>query len=124
MIDTDILIDNLRGFSPGIDFLDELSEAGSFIVSIVSGMELVQGCRNAAELRPVRRLLQRATVLPVEAPISELAYRLMDSYFLSHRLVLTDAFIAATALHHERTLYTRNIRHFQMIPGLAIVRPY
>ena len=34
-----------------------------------------------------------------------------------------DLIIAATALEHERTLVTRNVRHFSRIPGLSILNP-
>jgi tRNA(fMet)-specific endonuclease VapC len=31
-----------------------------------------------------------------------------------------DLLIAATALHHDLTLLTRNVRHFARIPGLRL----
>jgi tRNA(fMet)-specific endonuclease VapC len=34
-----------------------------------------------------------------------------------------DILIAATALAHNLTLLTRNVRHFQRIPGLARYQP-
>ena len=43
---------------------------------------------------------------------------------LSASFVSPDALIAATALDRGATLYTRNLRHFQMIPGLAVIPPY
>jgi len=49
---------------------------------------------------------------------------LVRQYRLSHGLLLADAMIAATALTHNETLYTKNRRHFRMIPGLRIIRPY
>lgn len=48
----------------------------------------------------------------------------MDSYFLSHGLLIPDALIAATAVEEGLTLFTRNLRHFQMIPGLTAIAPY
>ena len=48
----------------------------------------------------------------------------MRSFTLSYRFEVADALIAATEIQHGLTLYTTNIRHFQMIPGLTIVRPY
>ncbi len=38
--------------------------------------------------------------------------------------MIPDALIAATAVDHNLTLYTKNTRHFQMIPQLTVVRPY
>jgi tRNA(fMet)-specific endonuclease VapC len=34
-----------------------------------------------------------------------------------------DLLIAATALHHKLTVVTRNVRHFQRIPELALYQP-
>ena len=34
-----------------------------------------------------------------------------------------DLLIAATALHHDLTLLTRNIRHFNRIPELRLYQP-
>ena len=48
----------------------------------------------------------------------------MRQYRLSHSLLLPDALIAASALEHGVTLYTKSLRHFRMIPGLTVVRPY
>ncbi|MBI2941727.1 MAG: PIN domain-containing protein [Chloroflexi bacterium] len=62
--------------------------------------------------------------MPLTQSASLTAYRLMDSFFLGYGLQIPDALIAATALEHGLTLYTRNLRHFQVIPGLIVVRPY
>jgi predicted nucleic acid-binding protein len=82
-------------------------------------MELVAGSRNAAELARVRRFLRNVTVRPVTPAISRRGYDLKGSYFLSHGLLIPDALIAATAVEHGLTLYTKNVRHFRMISALA-----
>ena len=87
-------------------------------------MELVQGCRDASALAQVRQLLQQATVVPLDAATSRRALELMDWFFLSHGLLIPDALIAATALEHHLTLYTRNVRDFQMVRSLTVVQPY
>ena len=93
-------------------------------MSIVSAMELVQGCRSAADLVRVCRLLSRSTMLPVSSTGSRTALSLMETFALGHGLRIPDALIAVTALEHGLPLYTRNVRHLQMIPGLVAVRPY
>jgi len=55
---------------------------------------------------------------------SQMAYRFMESFFLSHGLLIPDALIAATALDHGLILYTKNTRHFDMLPGIKTIRPY
>jgi predicted nucleic acid-binding protein len=124
LTDTDILIDGSRGVPAAIDWVGMEIASGMLTTSTVTAMELIQGCRDNTGLNQVRQLLARVTVLPVDGDISQQALQLMDTYFLSHGLLIADAFIAATAPVHGLTLYTRNVRDFRMIPGLAVVRPY
>jgi predicted nucleic acid-binding protein len=124
LIDTDILIDASRPVPVAITYVAEAIAAGTLEVSVVTAMELIQGCRNQAALGQVRRLLRRAVVLPVDGNVSQRAHALMDTFFLSHGLLIPDALIAATALEHSLTLYTRNVRDFQMIPGLIVQQPH
>lgn len=124
LIDTDIVIDALRGFADAGVFLTAQRASAGVQVSIISAMELVVGCRNAGELARIQQFLRQTTLVPVSGPISNTAFRLVETYFLSHGLLIPDALIAATALEHGWVLYTKNVRHFQMIAGLTLHRPY
>jgi predicted nucleic acid-binding protein len=124
LIDTDILIDGSRGRDDAVAFLTTEHATVGIHISIISAMELIAGCRSAGELRQVQQFLQQVTILPVSATISQSAHQLMESFFLSHRLLIPDSLIAATALNHGLTLYTKNTRHFKMIPDIRLVRPY
>jgi predicted nucleic acid-binding protein len=124
LIDTDILIDSGRGVGEARQFVSEQHTAGAVRISIISAMELIRGCRNARELRQVQTLLAEMTVLPVSVAASETAYRLIEALYLSHGLAVPDALIAATAIEHGLAVYTRNVRHFEPISGLKVIRPY
>ena len=43
---------------------------------------------------------------------------------LPRSLPIQDTFIAATAIAHNLTVVTRNIRDFNCIPGLSIINPW
>jgi predicted nucleic acid-binding protein len=124
LIDTNVLIDASRGLAAATAFLAAQQAAGGIRISVISAMELVAGCRNATELARVQEFLASVTVLPVTEAVSTRALQFMESYFLSHGLNIPDALIAATAGEYGITLYTRDFRHFQMIPALTIHRPY
>ena len=124
MVDTDILVDALRRFSAGLDHVEEASQQGALRISITSEMELILGCRNRRELHRLERFLRRCTILGMTEAIAARTVALLRQYRLSHGLSITDALIAASALAYNETLYTKNVRHFQMIPGLTVVRPY
>lgn len=124
LIDTDILIDASRGLEQSGDFLNEMLRSGGIVISSVTAMELIAGCRDSGHLADVKHLLGRLHILPLTEAISERAQALMETFALNHKLGIPDALIAATALHSGIALYSRNIRHFKMIPELLIIQPY
>jgi predicted nucleic acid-binding protein len=119
LIDTDVLIWNLRGNAKAAERLDH---AGGFILSAVSYMELIQGVRDKAELGILRRSLHYwgASVQPLDQEISARAIFLMETYALSHGLRMADALIGATAVTLGARLVTANDKHYRMIDGLDI----
>lgn len=119
LIDTDVLIWNMRGNERAAELLDG---AVGFTLSAVTYMELVQGARDKAELRALRRALQfwQATVRPLDDEISNRAMYLIETYALSHGLQMADALIAATAISLGDVLVTGNDKHYRMIDGLEI----
>lgn len=119
LIDTDVLIWLTRGH---VGAAARLQEMMPWRISVVTYMELVQGCRNNLELERVKKglTLRQADILPVTAAISDRARQLIDTYALSHNLQLGDALIAATALEHGLVVLTANSKHFCPIEGLKV----
>ena len=124
LIDTDILVDAARGHLDAVAFLSAQHRTSGVQISIISAMELIVGSRNKVELSETKRFLQPARILPLNSNVSRAAYNFMESFTLSHGLMIPDALIAATASENDLALFTKNTRHFQMIPGLKVVRPY
>ena len=124
IIDTDILVDAHRRVEAAQRFLEERRVTMGLTISIVSAMELVIGCQNAQALATIREFLQHCRTMPITTTISQRAYGLIELFFLSHGLLIPDSLIAVTALEYDWTLYTKNVRHFRMIPGLRVIRPY
>lgn len=119
LVDTDVLIWNLRGNPRAADLLDN---ALGFSLSAVTYMELVQGVRDKAELKALRSALQywQATIEPLDHEISVRAMFLIEAHALGHGLQMADAMIAATAISHGATLVTASDKHYRMIDGLDI----
>lgn len=93
-------------------------------ISVMSSMELVIGCRDKKELNRTLKFLADFVVIDISIPISKRSYQLMLQFNMSHGLVIPDAFIAATALEENLKLVTSNVRHFEMIPGITLKKPY
>jgi predicted nucleic acid-binding protein len=89
---------------------------------MVTYIELAQGCRDKAELARLKKgLAARATeILPITSRISIRAGEIIDSLALSHGIRLADALIGATAIEHQATLITANVKHFSAVQGLTI----
>lgn len=119
LIDSDVLIWFLRGHPKATVRLALLPQ---WRISMVTYMEIAQGCHTKAELMQTKKGLElRDTeMFPVSPTISQLAADLIDSWAHSHGLRLADALIAATALELDTPLLTCNTKHFKHIPGLSI----
>lgn len=119
LMDTDVLIWVTRGHARAAAALQAITP---WRISAVTYIELAQGCRNKEELARIKSgLLSRQTeIIPVSVAISNRAMVLIDSYALSHKLQLSDALIAATALEHGLTVLSANTKHFSPIAGLQV----
>lgn len=120
LVDTDVLIWNLRGNERAATFLDEQP---GFFVSAVSYMELLQGLRDKLELRELRQAIRfwDARIVQIDEEISARAMFLVEEYALSHGMQMADALIAATAVALGVSLVTANDRHYRHIEGLDVV---
>lgn len=111
LVDTDVLIDHLRGaraFAP---------ESARVSYSTITRTELFAG--RASEEAAVRTLLDPFREIAVDRAVAELGGRLRRE----HGVRIADALIAATALTHELELLTRNVRDFAQVPSLRLHDP-
>ncbi|MBK9441093.1 MAG: type II toxin-antitoxin system VapC family toxin [Comamonadaceae bacterium] len=118
-MDSDVLIWFARGNERAITAVGEIAHS---YISAVSYMELVQGCRNKAELRVIQKAFKANDhdVLPLLQSISDLACKLVEQFALSHSVHVADALIAATAMSHDLVLLSANDKHFSAIKGLKL----
>jgi tRNA(fMet)-specific endonuclease VapC len=124
LIDTNVLIDLTRRRPAAMAFIAPHMAVRPPDISAVSVMELIEGCRNRKELADLQPFLAAFLVHQTTPQISTTAIGLMCSFTLSHGLDTPDALIAATALELGLSIYTLNTKHFQMIPGLTVLKPY
>jgi len=121
-LDSDILVDMLRGFIPSLAWYAGLVTKPS--LPGVVAMELIQVTRNSGELRLVTKVLKPTQLVwPTEVDCLK-ALADFTRFHLSHSLGLVDALIAATVAGRAGTLCTFNVKHYRMVPGLATSQPY
>lgn len=119
VLDTSVLIDHLRGSEPARTVLRQAAEAGEHLVaSVLTKVEVLAGMRSSEEV-PTRQLLDRLDWIEVDDALAETAGRLANRYLRSHPGIdPVDYVIAATVERLGGRLWTRNGKHFPMLPGL------
>lgn len=123
VIDSDILVDHLRGFTPARIFLNLFYEKHLIgIISAVTVMELLAGKSAAEEDKRIKieRLFSLFKTVDVNFSMAEKAAEIRRKYSTNP----IDSLIAATALHSNCKLATCNINHYQMIDELILWKPY
>jgi tRNA(fMet)-specific endonuclease VapC len=123
VIDTDILIDHLRGFLPARVFLNLIYDKKmTAFISTVTVMELLSGKSALEENRRIKieRLLSLFTPVDATYVIAQKAGELRRRFGVNP----IDSLIAATALILNCKLITCNISHYKIIPELNIYKPY
>ena len=123
LIDSTILIDQLRGYALARSWLNSLRDDESAI-SMVSSAELLTGCRNKSEQSALEKSLATYQLLWIDEQTSRMSHDLYQRFFLSHGTGFFDCLIAATALRYQIVLATINEKHFRHIPDLQVIRPY
>jgi predicted nucleic acid-binding protein len=123
-VDTDILIDVFRRVPRALDFWRRAEARSQLACSVFSVFELVAGCRNLREQRQVLRHIATLEIIHAESTDSVNALRWYGSFFLSLGIGFLDCLIAAAAARLGYTLHTLNTKHFRVVPGLHVKRPY
>jgi predicted nucleic acid-binding protein len=115
LLDTNILIDVLRGEAPALAWLEQQQQPR---ISVISWIEVLVGCREGESGR-VQAWLDTFPRLPLDDAIALESVRLRQR----HGLKIPDAIILATARCADLSLATRNSRDFPLtLGGLMFVR--
>ncbi len=122
VVDTDILIDYLRGRGPGAHLLERLGRRG-YLITAVSTFELALGASHSADPAPVMELLH-APSLPLTPSAGVRGGETLAGLRQNGEGIdIRDALQAGICLDANRLLITRNRRHFDRVPGLSVVSP-
>ncbi len=122
LIDTNILIYYLADAIPKEELptIEEILR-GSFNVSIITKIEFLGWKGHTQEgFEKSKEFISFANVIPLTDEIGDVAIELRRQVSIK----LPDAVIAATALVHNLTLVTRNVKDFKRIEGLRIYNPF
>ena len=123
-VDTDVLIDVARKVPRALDFWRRAETKGTLTCSVISVFEILAGCRNLREQRMTLGNLGSVEVVQVESGDSVQALQWYQSFHLTQGIGVLDCLIAAAAARLGCMVHTLNTKHFRVIPGLQVKRPY
>jgi len=121
LVDTDIVVSYLNGRADAVVLVNALLPAG-LAISVITFGEISEGIYfgrdPARHMAGFRGFLRGVRVFDVNRTIARQFGRLRGTLRQQGQLLpAPDMLIGATALAYDLTLVTRNLRHFQRIPG-------
>ena len=117
LLDTDVLVDFLRGVDQAVAIVHALQER--IVLSAIVVAELYAGVKGDKELATLDAFVSLFRVVPVTQSVARLGGIYKRDYHKSHAVGLADAILAATAVEERAELKTLNVKHYPMIDGLA-----
>lgn len=124
LIDTDWVADYLKGTANAVALLTSLSQ-DRIAISLVTYGEIYEGIYYGPDQTRYERVfsafLRDVDILFLDRDIMDRFAHIRGHLRAMGNLIPDfDLLIAATAIHHQLTLVTRNVRHFQRVPSLVI----
>ena len=114
LLDTDVVIEIMRGNQVVIDNMKSLWRMGNVIFcSPVTVAEIYHSLR-PKEVGKVEKFFRTAKCLPITKEVGEKAGKYLARYHKSHSVELGDALVAAVCFSNKTLLYTLNKKHYPM----------
>jgi predicted nucleic acid-binding protein len=116
LVDTDVLIDFLRGYNKAISFIEKFSS--QIILSPIVVAELYAGVKGAKELAVLDNFVSHFRVVPITKDVARAAGLYKRDFGKSYGVGIADAILAATVEKEKVELKTLNVKHYPMIRDL------
>ena len=114
LIDTDVLIEYLRGNASIVERLvQEYGKGRRLYFSPVTRAEIVAGLRKGEE-ETTEKLFSLMECLVIDEETGRKAGEYLKAYRASHSVEIADALVAATAHQSDAPLCTLNRKHYPM----------
>lgn len=127
-VDTDVLIDFLRGKGPGsLAYKQWRNEASSVVITAVTAFELLMGARGSEQsekrYEEARSLIeQQGNVLPFDKSSAEMASEIGAELRKQGKgIEIRDLFNSSICVNLGIPLLTKNREHYQRVTGLKLI---
>jgi tRNA(fMet)-specific endonuclease VapC len=123
-LDTNVLIDYLKGREPGASAVERAVKEYDCYVTATTVYELLFGVARAKKEIGEQALLGVMSVFPFDGGVAKRAAELhVELIGKNQDIGIKDVFIAATCLEEDVPLLTANERHFSRVPELTVITP-
>jgi tRNA(fMet)-specific endonuclease VapC len=123
VLDSDVLIDYLRGAGPGRDLIRALAVGLGYRVTAVTAFELALGRSYRKDPGPVHALLAAPVLTLTRKAGLRGGVLLQELRRRGEPIDVRDAMQAGICLEADAPLVTRNVSHFERVPGLRLSAP-
>jgi|ERR1041385_7250061 predicted nucleic acid-binding protein len=123
-LDTAIVVDLLRQYTPAQAWLNQLPRNDRLGVSPIVWLEVIDGVSNRQEQNTAIKLLGSFEWLDLTPDDCRWAVNQAIKFKLSHNTDIEDCLIASTSHRLQIPLFTANIKHFQPLIGPLAQKPY
>ncbi|MFW5856398.1 MAG: type II toxin-antitoxin system VapC family toxin [Planctomycetota bacterium] len=125
LLDTDVVISLMRRHAGALEQARaHLGGGGQLAFSVITQYEVLRGFRQGAYERQRERFeafCACSRILPIDEAVAVFAARQHRELQEAGSLIAdADLLIAATAVTHDCTLVTGNVRHFERLPGVRL----
>ncbi len=130
VIDSNIFIDIERGLIDADSYLSNLDNNANIYISVITVSELLHGVHRAInqnqKLRRsafVEKIITNIPALPIDTQIAR-SHAELNSYLIKKgkKIGLHDSWIAATCISLGYDLSTKDMKAFEQIPGLSLIK--
>ncbi len=115
LVDTDVVVDFLRGYTKAISYVE--NHSAEIVLSSIVVAELYAGVRDDERAR-LDDFVTLFPILPITSEIAKTGGLFKRGYHKSYGTGLADALMAATAVTEDAELKTLNTKHYPMLKGL------
>lgn len=120
--DTDLAIDYLRDHDPGASWIQAAGSQGRLRLTSVTAFELRVGSDFGGRRTRIEALL-RGRTLPLDAPAAmEAGAIFLELEREGEGIGIKDSLQAGICRRFDLPLATRNVKHFERVPGLTVAQ--
>ncbi len=118
LIDTDVIIDYLRGNSKAINYIEKMQKNHNCYLTTITIAELYSGVRDGEEMQILDQFISEFHIAHLNEKTAKKSGLFRRDYSKNHGVGLADCMIAAIAEELEAILVTLNTKHFPMLDNV------